>query len=224
MATGWRWRCRAARIPPRCWKRCCCSPSALPSSSPSARSPWSRASFCAPLSRSASTCASAASMDVLHTTRRRSSCSKTSPNTAAISAAASAAARCTRSRAVWDANVIAFGHTADDFCESLLRNIDVHRPAQRPAAGHVFAQRDFRLIRPLVFVSEDITRALRRVARGPVIPCGCSLRTGTVRRGIREAIARLGTGASASEREHSLRHGKHQSRAPARYPVSQAGW
>ncbi len=37
------------------------------------------------------------------------------------------------------ANVIAFGHTADDFCESLLRNIMFTGPAEFAAACHVFA-------------------------------------------------------------------------------------
>ena len=41
----------------------------------------------------------------------------------AISAACSIAARCTRIAHGLGANVIAFGHTADDFCEALLRNI-----------------------------------------------------------------------------------------------------
>ncbi len=44
-------------------------------------------------------------------------------------------------------------------------------------------------VRPLVFVNEEITRAWVESKGLPVVPCGCSLRTGTVRRGIREAIA-----------------------------------
>ena len=83
------------------------------------------------------------------------------------------------------ANVIAFGHTADDFCESLLRNIlftgriSSLPPVTRSREG------DFRLIRPLVFVSEDITRGYVESKGIPVVPCGCSLRTGTVRKSIR---------------------------------------
>jgi tRNA 2-thiocytidine biosynthesis protein TtcA len=87
------------------------------------------------------------------------------------------------------ANVIAFGHTADDFCESLLRNIMfTGRLSSLPAVTYS-KQRDYRLIRPLVFVSEDVTRAWVETKGLPVVPCGCSLRTGTVRRGIRETIA-----------------------------------
>ena len=87
------------------------------------------------------------------------------------------------------ANVIAFGHTADDFCESLLRNIMfTGRLSSLPAVTYS-KQRDYRLIRPLVFVNEDITRAWVESKGIAVVPCGCSLRTSTVRRGIREAIA-----------------------------------
>src|SRR5579872_6998842 len=70
-----------------------------------------------------------------------------------------------RRRAVYEiarglsANVIAFGHTADDFCESLLRNtMFTGRLSSLPPVTYS-RDRDFRLIRPLVFVTEDITRA-----------------------------------------------------------------
>jgi tRNA 2-thiocytidine biosynthesis protein TtcA len=82
------------------------------------------------------------------------------------------------------ANVIALGHTADDFCESFLRNA-------------LFTGRisDFRLIRPLVFVTEDITTRFAESLGAPVIPCGCSQRTGTVRRTLRDLLGDL-------EKEH----------------------
>ena len=87
------------------------------------------------------------------------------------------------------ANVIAFGHTADDFCESLFRNIMfTGRLSSLPPVTHS-RERDFRLIRPLVYVTEEITRAYVESKGVPVVPCGCSLRTGTVRRSIRETIA-----------------------------------
>jgi tRNA 2-thiocytidine biosynthesis protein TtcA len=87
------------------------------------------------------------------------------------------------------ANVIAFGHTADDFCESLFRNIlYTGRLSSLPAVTYS-RERDFRLIRPLVYVTEEITRGYVESKGVPVVPCGCSLRTGTVRRGIRETIA-----------------------------------
>ena len=87
------------------------------------------------------------------------------------------------------ANVIAFGHTADDFCESLFRNIMfTGRLSSLPPVTYS-RERDFRLIRPLVYVTEEVTREYVESKGVPVVPCGCSLRTGTVRRSIRETIA-----------------------------------
>jgi tRNA 2-thiocytidine biosynthesis protein TtcA len=102
-----------------------------------------------------------------------------------------------RRRAVYEvgkrmgANVIALGHTADDFCESLLRNaMFTGRMAALPAVTWS-AERDFRLIRPLVFVSEEITTAYAAKLTAPVIPCGCSQKTGTVRRTLRDIFKDL---------------------------------
>jgi tRNA 2-thiocytidine biosynthesis protein TtcA len=96
-----------------------------------------------------------------------------------------------RRRAVYEiarglgANVIAFGHTADDFCESFLRNaMFTGRVSALPAITHS-RDKEFRLIRPLVFVSEEITRRFAESTGAPIIPCGCSERTGTVRKSIR---------------------------------------
>ncbi len=89
------------------------------------------------------------------------------------------------------ANVIAFGHTADDFCESFVPNaMFTGRPSALPAVTWS-AKRDFRLIRPLVFVTEDLTRAFAESLGAPVIPCGCSQRAGEVRRSLRGWIAEL---------------------------------
>jgi tRNA 2-thiocytidine biosynthesis protein TtcA len=106
-----------------------------------------------------------------------------------------------RRRAVYEiahglgANVIAFGHTADDFCEALLRNaLFTGRLSAMPAVTNS-RNREYRLIRPLVFVTEDITRAYSEHLGVPVVPCGCSQRTGTVRRALRGMFVEL-------EREH----------------------
>src|SRR6476660_1656453 len=106
-----------------------------------------------------------------------------------------------RRRAVYEiarglgANVIAFGHTADDFCESLLRNtLFTGRLSALPAITWS-RDKEFRLIRPLVFVTEDITTAYAGSLGAPVIPCGCSQKTGTVRRSLRDIFHDL-------EREH----------------------
>lgn len=106
-----------------------------------------------------------------------------------------------RRRAVYDiaarmgANAIALGHTADDFCESLLRNaMYTGRLSALPAVTWS-AKKDFRLIRPLVFVTEQITTAFSASLGAPIIPCGCSQKTGTVRRTLRDIFGEL-------EKEH----------------------
>jgi tRNA 2-thiocytidine biosynthesis protein TtcA len=89
------------------------------------------------------------------------------------------------------ANVIAFGHTADDFCEALLRNtLFTGRLSALPPVTRS-RDRQFRLIRPLVFVTEEITHAYAAARGVPVIPCGCSQRTGTVRRALRGLFSEL---------------------------------
>jgi tRNA 2-thiocytidine biosynthesis protein TtcA len=106
-----------------------------------------------------------------------------------------------RRRAVYEvvrglgANVIAFGHTADDFCESFLRNaLFTGRISALPPVTWS-RDREFRLIRPLVFVTEAITKQVAESLGAPVIPCGCSQRTGTVRKSIRSMFQDL-------EKEH----------------------
>lgn len=96
-----------------------------------------------------------------------------------------------RRRAVYDiasslgANVVALGHTADDFCESLLRNaMFTGRLSALPAVTHSRSG-DFRLIRPLVYTNEEITAGYAREQAIRITPCVCSHRTGTVRRSLR---------------------------------------
>ncbi len=102
-----------------------------------------------------------------------------------------------RRRAVYEigrelgANVIALGHTADDFCESFLRNsMFTGRRSALPAVTYS-RKKDFRLIRPLVFVTEDITARYAASLGAPVIPCGCSQKTGTVRGTLRGMFSEL---------------------------------
>lgn len=102
-----------------------------------------------------------------------------------------------RRRAVYEiarnlgANVIAFGHTADDFCESFLRNaMFTGRISALPPVTWS-KKREFRLIRPLVYVTEDLTRAFASSLGAPVVPCGCSQKTGTVRRSLRDIFTEL---------------------------------
>lgn len=100
-----------------------------------------------------------------------------------------------RRRAVYDlarrlgANVIALGHTADDFCESFLRNaMFTGRLSALPPVTWS-RKKEFRLIRPLMFVTEDLTRSYAGDSGAPVVPCGCSQKTGTVRRSLRDMFA-----------------------------------
>jgi len=51
--------------------------------------------------------------------------------------------------------------------------------------------KEFRLIRPLVYVTEDITSAFANSLGAPLIPCGCSQKTGTVRRSLRDIFQQL---------------------------------
>jgi tRNA 2-thiocytidine biosynthesis protein TtcA len=102
-----------------------------------------------------------------------------------------------RRRAVYEvarglgANVIAFGHTADDFCEAFLRNaLFTGRLSSLPPAAWS-RDREFRLIRPLVFVTEQLTRDFAESTGAPLVPCGCSQKTGTVRQTLRELFVRL---------------------------------
>ena len=91
--------------------------------------------------------------------------------------------------------MIAFGHTADDFCESLLRNtMFTGRLSALPAITYS-RDKEFRLIRPLVYVTEDVTTAYAGSLGAPLIPCGCSQKTGTVRRSLRDLFRDI-------EREH----------------------
>ena len=102
-----------------------------------------------------------------------------------------------RRRAVYEiahnlgANVIAFGHTADDFCEALLRNTMFTGKLSALPPVTFSRAHEYRLIRPLVFVTEEITRAYAESRGVPIVPCGCSQRTGTVRRSLRGLFASL---------------------------------
>ena len=104
-----------------------------------------------------------------------------------------------RRRAVYDiasrlgANVVALGHTADDFCESLLRNaMFTGRLSALPAVTYS-RDGDFRLIRPLVYTSEEITAGYAEEQGIRLTPCVCSHRTGSVRRSVRGFLDEMRT-------------------------------
>lgn len=102
-----------------------------------------------------------------------------------------------RRRAVYEVardlgvNVIALGHTADDFCEAFLRNAMFTGKLGALPPVTWSSKKEFRLIRPLLQVTEDLTRAYAEKMGAPVIPCGCSMKTGTVRRSIRDVFTGL---------------------------------
>jgi tRNA 2-thiocytidine biosynthesis protein TtcA len=105
-----------------------------------------------------------------------------------------------RRRAVYEvanalgANVVALGHTADDLCESLLRNaLYTGRLGALPASTKSRAG-NIRLIRPLVYVSEEITSGYVEENGIPVTPCVCSFKTGTVRESIRDFLQKTKQG------------------------------
>jgi tRNA 2-thiocytidine biosynthesis protein TtcA len=89
------------------------------------------------------------------------------------------------------ANVIAFGHTADDFCEALLRNaLFTGKLSALPPVAHS-RDREFRLIRPLLLVPEDLTRRYAESLGAPLVPCACAQRSNAVRRSLRDLFAGL---------------------------------
>jgi tRNA 2-thiocytidine biosynthesis protein TtcA len=102
-----------------------------------------------------------------------------------------------RRRAVYElaqamrCNVIAFGHTADDFAEAILRNLlfnGVVKPLPPIAQS---SGNEFRIIRPLLYVEEDTIRAYSKTSSLPITPCACSLREGarTKIRGFLHSLA-----------------------------------
>ena len=68
---------------------------------------------------------------------------------------------------------------------------DVHGTGERIAGGNLVKKTGVPLIRPLVYVNENLTRAYAESLGAPVIPCGCSQKTGTVRRSIRDMFAEI---------------------------------
>ena len=103
-----------------------------------------------------------------------------------------------RRRAVYEvarslnANVIALGHTADDVCESLLRNAMYNgRLSALPAVVNS-RQGTARIIRPLIYVTEEVTLAFAEQSGFPIVPCVCSFKSNTVRGTIRDVMAEPG--------------------------------
>ena len=85
---------------------------------------------------------------------------------------------------------LALGHTADDCAESLLRNILFNgRIASLPPVA-TSRKGTLRLVRPLVFVTEDLTAAYARARGLTTVGCACSDKP-SVRGEIRAFLATL---------------------------------
>jgi tRNA 2-thiocytidine biosynthesis protein TtcA len=82
-------------------------------------------------------------------------------------------------------SVLALGHTADDCAESLLRNILFNgRIASLPPVAES-RKGNLRLIRPMIYVTEDLSTEYARVQGFLTIACVCSEKE-SVRKEIRE--------------------------------------
>jgi len=87
-------------------------------------------------------------------------------------------------------SVLALGHTADDCAEALLRNILFNgRIASLPPVARS-RKGGLRLVRPLAFVTEDLTSAYARALGLETVGCVCGDKE-SVRREIREFLATL---------------------------------
>ena len=88
------------------------------------------------------------------------------------------------------ASVLALGHTADDCAEALLRNVLFNgRIASLPPVARS-RKGGLRVVRPLAFVSEELTAAYARAVGVTTVACVCGDKDG-VRREIREFLGRL---------------------------------
>src|SRR4030095_9142608 len=86
-----------------------------------------------------------------------------------------------------DCGVLALGHTADDCAESLLRNILFNGRIASPPPVSQSQKGTVRLIRPLVYVTENLSTEYAKTQGFLPIACVCSEKE-SVRRQIREFI------------------------------------
>jgi tRNA 2-thiocytidine biosynthesis protein TtcA len=102
-----------------------------------------------------------------------------------------------RRRAVYEiarqmqCNVVAFGHTADDFAEAMVRNLVFTGKVKPLPPVTMSSKTEFRLIRPLVYVKEEWIRERASMGQFPIVQCVCSLKEGSrmVVRGFLEQIS-----------------------------------
>jgi tRNA 2-thiocytidine biosynthesis protein TtcA len=104
-----------------------------------------------------------------------------------------------RRRAVYETarrlgcKVVAFGHTADDFAEAMLRNqIFTGKVKPLPPVA-ISSAGEFRIIRPLMYVREELIKAQASESAFPIVSCVCSLKEGT-RTSMRQFLRQISSG------------------------------
>ncbi|MDQ7782589.1 MAG: ATP-binding protein [Desulfomonilaceae bacterium] len=88
---------------------------------------------------------------------------------------------------------IALGHHRDDFIETLLLNLFFNASIKGMTPHLLADDGKNRVIRPLVYVSEDMTRSFARTTEVPILGCFCSYQgmSGTRRQWIKERLAQM---------------------------------
>lgn len=71
-------------------------------------------------------------------------------------------------------NKIALGHHLDDFVETLLLNLFFNGAIKGMSPHLISDDGRNRIIRPLVYVKEDMTRRAAELLRVPIVGCGCT--------------------------------------------------
>lgn len=101
-----------------------------------------------------------------------------------------------RRRAVYETvrrlgcRTIAFGHTADDFAEAMVRNLIFTGRVKPLPPVAISSKQEFRLIRPLMYVREEMIRAHATAENFPIVPCACSMKE-TTRQTMRAFLDQL---------------------------------
>jgi len=90
-------------------------------------------------------------------------------------------------------NKIALGHHLDDFVETLLLNLFFNASIKGMSPHLVADDGKNRIIRPLVYVKEDMTRQCAQILDVPILGCFCSYQgmSGTRRQWVKELLARI---------------------------------
>lgn len=90
-------------------------------------------------------------------------------------------------------NKIALGHHLDDFVETLLLNLFFNASIKGMSPNLLADDGKNRVIRPLVYVTEDMTRRCAQSTGVPILGCFCSYQgmSGTRRQWIKEQLAQI---------------------------------